>query len=179
MCTLQPLTTSPFHAPVSALTYWELRTVIISRILALFLVSWEFKKVNIQFLKFDASSFSARVYTVPITLHYQRTTYVTNFVTLYSTSCSVSQRPSPSPTPTPTTTTPTKSISVGSTTTQNSPSQTLSTVTGSSDTGVHNLGAGGKGTAVTRKVSVGAIVGGVLGGLVAAALLGILVFKLW
>jgi len=52
-------------------------------------------------------------------------------------------------------------------------------VTGSSDTGVHNLGAGGKGTAVTRKVPVGAIVGGVLGGLVAAALLGILVFKLW
>jgi len=51
-------------------------------------------------------------------------------------------------------------------------------VNGSADSAVPNLGTGGTGAIATRKVPVGAIVGGVLGGLAVATLLGFLVFKL-
>ena len=99
---------------------------------------------------------------------------MTNYATLYSTSCSASQQPTPTPTPTPVTT----YITRGTTTTQTSLIYS-SQSTGYAPTETPEPFVTGTDTPGHRKAPVGAIVGGVLGGLVAVALLGFLVYFLW
>jgi len=129
--------------------------------------------------------FSAHLLTTPVTLHVQRTSYITSYTTLYSTSCTVSRRPT-TPTPTPQPKPITTYVTVGTTTTRTSilyPSQ--STVGPNSDSDIVDppptdtpITADGRVISGPKKLPIGAIVGGVLGGLVVAFLIGFLVYML-